>query len=307
MKHSINLLLIILIASYFSCLKSVASSGDFNKKMKSFAGELKLKYGNPPKKKRLAVIPFVNEGGKRSHLGVYIANSLQEYIFDKNLFTLLERDRLDSILGEFRFNQSGLVAKLSEKKLGKLLGADIVLLGTIADNTNSFKITGKITDLQTGTINSIAGVNIKKTEALKKKFDNYIIHQVNLLKGAYEIIIKEIKVKKSKADGNNWDVNPTKPDIYFRIIKNNKQVYTNSRKPSNNTYIASFRDDIYKVIIEEDDILEIIVEDKDHLEDDRIGTIILTPLKLVKIFKKDKNSFSFDQVEEMKIEMRRID
>ena len=131
----------ILLLSIILNNNAISNPNDFDGMMKALSTSLKSTYSNKYNKvQRLAVMPFVNEGGKRSHLGIYVSNALQEFIFDSSKFDLLERERIDSLLQEHEFNSSGLVSSLTTKKLGNLLGADIVLIGTISLDHKTFKI-----------------------------------------------------------------------------------------------------------------------------------------------------------------------
>ena len=108
----------------------------------------------------------------------------------------------------------------------------------------------------------------------------------------------------------HWDVSPTNPDIYYLIYKNDKLIFPNtplSAEVVRNRLQATFGHIKSKIVLEEDDILTIVVGDRDHFEDDLIGTLVLAPSKISKIINKTENTFSFDQVEKLSIEINRID
>lgn len=110
--------------------------------------------------KRLAVLTFVNEKGKKTDVSRDIANSLQVSIHEPELFVLLERERIDSLLEEYRFSNTGMVEELSGAELGKLLGAELVVVGTVTQKEYTTVIS-KIVDLQTGEVRAIGEINLK--------------------------------------------------------------------------------------------------------------------------------------------------
>ena len=308
-KYIIPLILLLFL---FSCLGNLSSNRkEFESKIKELAISLKSTYNNKENKiQRLAVMPFINEGGQRSHLGVFVSNSLQEYVFDTTRFDLLERERIDSILEEHRFNNTGLVSNISMKKLGSLLGADIVILGTISLDHKTFKISSRIVDLQSGSILSISHVDIPSTSSFEDKYKNIITPKAISINGAYELTIHNIDVKDRKRNGQYWDVSPTNPDIYYLVYKNDKLIFPNTQfnaEVVRNRLQATFGHIKSKIVLEEDDILTIVVGDRDHLEDDLIGSLVFAPSKISKIINKTENTFSFDQVEKLVIEIKRIE
>ena len=116
--------------------------------------------------RRLAVLPFVNEEGKKIDLGRDIANSMQVAMYDPELFSMLERERIDSILEEYKFSKTGLVEEISAAELGKLLGAELILVGTVTQKTYT-SVISKIVDLTTGEIRAIGEVNLEDVPKAK--------------------------------------------------------------------------------------------------------------------------------------------
>ncbi len=255
-------------------------------------------------------MPFVNEGGKRSHLGIYVSNALQEFIFDSSKFDLLERERIDSLLQEHEFNSSGLVSSLTTKKLGNLLGADIVLIGTISLDHKTFKINSRIVDLESGSVLSISHVKVVSTPTYINKFNTYIDSNKKSITGAYELTIGDVIVKDRKKDGRNWDIDPIYPDIFYSIYINGKLVFPNDfyNVPFiPNQFHANFDNIKAKIVLEEDDVLTIYIKDRDHLDDDIIGSIVIPPSKIQKMLNKKETFSNFDQVIKLDVTIKRID
>jgi len=159
MKKIILLFVLLSIFSLNSCfIKNIMRSSDqlFDDTLTKIATDLKSKYKSPKDKVlKLAVLQFVNQNGDRSELGKIISNNLQSKLFDPSLFTLLERERIDSILEEHEFNKTGLVSESSMKQLGKLLGTDLILAGTLNIEKSFLKISSRIVNVESGAILSI--------------------------------------------------------------------------------------------------------------------------------------------------------
>jgi TolB-like protein len=105
-----------------------------------------------------------------SELGENIANSLQNEIFNPELFDLLERQRIDGIIGESLFSQQG----LSDDNLSKisLSGAEYIILGTMQKRENSIRIDARIVELKSGKILSVANTNLKITPYILDSYNN---------------------------------------------------------------------------------------------------------------------------------------
>jgi len=316
MKKVLYAIIITSILSSFSCIKNLSGiNRDFEKKLKELTTEIKTKYSHSSQKvKRIAVLSLVNEDGDVSKLGVTCSDIIQEYMFDPKMFTLLERNNINSLLGEHKFNQSGLVSNLSVKKLGNMLGAELVMVGTISHANNQFKINSRIVDLESGSILSIAHINTDSTKSLLELYNSINKRKEITLNGAYEFIVEEIVVKERKSDGRNWDGglndNQLQPDLFYKIYKNNKLVYPrNSDDPERvrNSFTADFSHVKAKIILEKDDVISVLVSDKDVLIDDDIGEVILPPARLLRIINNEENIFSAQQVDKIRIKIKKIE
>lgn len=137
---------------------------EFNEGIEELASNLRNSYesaleaGVGGGRRRLAVLPFVGEDGAETAVGREVANALQVALFDPALFSLLERERIDSLLAEFSFGVSGMVEDLTAAQLGNLLGAELVLVGTARQGEESATVSARIVDLAGGEILGIGQV-----------------------------------------------------------------------------------------------------------------------------------------------------
>lgn len=105
----------------------------------------------PQKRERIAVLPLC--GSSETYLaGITIENTLLELFTSKNKFEVVERSELERVLSEQRLGLSGLVSESSAIRVGEMLGADFLLLGSITNaeilytvNRNCYLYVGKVT------------------------------------------------------------------------------------------------------------------------------------------------------------------
>ena len=70
-------------------------------------------------------------------------------------FAAYDRVDIDTILDEHMFQQSGLVSEETMKELGKMTGAQLILISEVEIIGQNILVTGKIIDIETGQILSM--------------------------------------------------------------------------------------------------------------------------------------------------------
>ncbi len=96
----------------------------------------------------VAVVPFTNKTVIKNDLDDRMDISLARDAADMNLvmtgmFNMIERERLDALIDEMALGKTGLIDEASAAKIGKLLGAQYMVLGSVTSlstktKTNSF-------------------------------------------------------------------------------------------------------------------------------------------------------------------------
>ena len=101
-------------------------------------------------KEKLAVVDFAENGRiKVSQAGKIVANLFGAALSDK--YTLLERMQINKIITEQRFSLSDLVGNQNKaKRLGKLLGADKLVVGNVSALGNTVTVDARVVDVNTG-------------------------------------------------------------------------------------------------------------------------------------------------------------
>ncbi|MCX7920207.1 MAG: hypothetical protein N3A72_11520 [bacterium] len=84
---------------------------------------------------KVAVLDFRNTSGYGGpwHIGGGIADMLATALFKTNKFDVIERERIDLILKEQKFQQTDMVDESSAVEIGKLLGANVIITGNVTE------------------------------------------------------------------------------------------------------------------------------------------------------------------------------
>ena len=113
---------------------------------------------------KLAVLEFPYAGGKASEGPVVVQERLITAMSKLKGVTLIERGQLKKVLGELNLQASGAMDEAAVKQVGKLLGADAVVTGTLNDiKEKKSEVNARIVETETGKIIAAASVELDKT------------------------------------------------------------------------------------------------------------------------------------------------
>lgn len=106
-----------------------------------------------PDRPRIAVMPLDLAGYADEDLTVIRQNwrNMVEAGFLENSFRVVDRDVVDNILNEQHFQRSGVVNSSTSVELGKILGINLVLVGTVrvlAADGSKFHVQLRLVDVQ---------------------------------------------------------------------------------------------------------------------------------------------------------------
>lgn len=122
---------------------------------------------------RLGMMNIVNGDGSKSRLGAILADRLTKELFEPGIFLLLERDRLNRVIGEQTFQESGLVLSDQTASIGRLAGAEYLLLGQIVFEDQDFLLSLRIVSLS-GVIFAAAEVRFDSDDDTYSQFRSSI-------------------------------------------------------------------------------------------------------------------------------------
>lgn len=84
-------------------------------------------------KKRVAVVDFEDRAGYGYHIGRGISDMLVTTLVKTGKFIVVEREQLDKVLAEQGLGMSGAVTPQSAATAGQLLGAEIIVTGSVSE------------------------------------------------------------------------------------------------------------------------------------------------------------------------------
>ena len=101
-------------------------------------------------KKRIAIVDFTVIRGSIKEAGAIVMERLSTELIESNIFTVVERSKLQSIIEESKLIQSGLSGEDPKKFKPMLMVADIILTGTLSEISNNYEINLRLLNVQTG-------------------------------------------------------------------------------------------------------------------------------------------------------------
>ena len=110
----------------------------------------------------VAVTDFPDISGKETLTGRHIAEGLIAPLVSTGQFSVIERQLLDKIDEEQELSLSGKIDPDSAMKLGRILGVDALVTGTVADFGKTCRINTRLISTQTGAILSAATTDVIK-------------------------------------------------------------------------------------------------------------------------------------------------
>lgn len=156
-------------------------------------------------KTTIAVMDFNDLQGNVTLLGRYIGEELITRLFQSKQVEVIERSLLDKAIQELKFNTSDLVDASNAKQLGRVVGADAIVVGTLTDLGQSLKINARVIMVESGKVIGAASVQIVQDtnmERMQKKVLAGVLGQSRIVTTRPEeeiresILLKKVEVKK---------------------------------------------------------------------------------------------------------------
>lgn len=155
----------------------------------------------------IAVIPFTSRltNLQQRHIGFGVSELLTGFLVNKRTFNVLERSQIEKVLGEQKLSLTGLTAD-SSLKVGELLGAKLIVTGTVDKIGENYRINCRLVSAENGTVlaSHIADFRIDEFE---KKAKGYIIPKkeaIGVYAGWRMIPITPVTNSPVTAGGNTY-------------------------------------------------------------------------------------------------------
>lgn len=119
--------------------------------------------------KKIAIIYFDNTSEEKQleRLKKGLASMLISDLSNINMIDIVERDRIEELIKEQKLNNSKKFDPNTATKIGKLLGAEMILTGSYFEMYGSFRIDARFIDVETGEILKSEGVDGQTTNIFK--------------------------------------------------------------------------------------------------------------------------------------------
>jgi len=105
-------------------------------------------------KVKIAIIEFngLNEEARKDNLGQIFTVVLTASFVKSEAFKIIEREQLQKVLKELQLTQSGIIDTTNAKQIGKMVGADAIVIGSITKIGNDMRLDARIIDVESGII-----------------------------------------------------------------------------------------------------------------------------------------------------------
>ncbi|MCK9196712.1 MAG: CsgG/HfaB family protein [Syntrophales bacterium] len=109
-------------------------------------------------KPTVAIMDFESVGSEE-HLGKAVAEIIRTELINAGQFRVLERSQLYRALSEQKLQNSGIIDNKSVVEMGKLLGANFIIIGSVVKMGTAYTINSRMIDIKTG--EATLGRNVK--------------------------------------------------------------------------------------------------------------------------------------------------
>jgi TolB-like protein len=122
-------------------------------------------------KKIIAIKDFEVIMGRNKEVAKYVQEDVTTALVNSGQFNVVERLKLKSVLEELELSQTGVIDSKNAKQVGKLLGADVILTGTLAATGEQWNVNLRMVNTETGlitvAINKVAPLHELKAESFR--------------------------------------------------------------------------------------------------------------------------------------------
>ena len=103
---------------------------------------------------KIGIIEFqsLNEEAKKDILGKVFSEVLTTSFVNSDAFNIIEREHIEKVVKELQLTQSGIIDPSSAKQIGKMVGADAILTGSVIKFGNDMRVDARIIEVESGII-----------------------------------------------------------------------------------------------------------------------------------------------------------
>jgi len=101
------------------------------------------------KKSSVAVLDFESMGTE-DYLGKAVSEIMRTALVSNPNYRVVERAQINKAIAEQKFQKSGLIDDKSAVEIGKVLGADLIIVGSVVKIGNAYTINSRLIEVKTG-------------------------------------------------------------------------------------------------------------------------------------------------------------
>jgi TolB-like protein len=122
--------------------------------IQSVAGEISQRL---PQGAKVAVLSFTSPADRLSR---YVIDELNDAIVNGGKLTVVDRQQLDLIMQEMQFQESGLVSDESAQEIGRMLGAQYIVSGSMESIASSYRFRARALTVENAAISYSGSRNV---------------------------------------------------------------------------------------------------------------------------------------------------
>jgi len=123
-------------------------------------------------KATIAVLDFSDLSAGVTDFGRLLAEELTTNLFKTGNYKVIERRLLDKVMADNKLKAQGFIAPETARELGRILGADVVVSGTVADLDKAYRVNARVLSTKDGEVLAVAAATFVKDDSINALIAN---------------------------------------------------------------------------------------------------------------------------------------
>lgn len=169
MRLAVLVLILTFIPSITDAIRSPSARSQANDTLEQRLDNLARKISDnltENQKRTIAVVEFSDLKGNVTNFGRFLSEELITRLYQTKKFKVIERQQLNKIIAEQKLSLTGVIDPGSAQKLGRVLGVDSIVFGSVSDLVKTLRINARLIGTETGEVFAAASIEIAKDEAV---------------------------------------------------------------------------------------------------------------------------------------------
>jgi TolB-like protein len=162
------------------------------------------------KKSSVAVLDFESIGAEE-YLGKAVSEIMRTALVSNPNYRVVERAQISKALSEQKFQKSGLIDDRSAVEIGKVLGADFIIVGSVVKIGHAYTINSRLIDVKTAEVKlgkNVTGTNLNLLTSMSNELiENLFSIESRQVKPAPPMdVAKDPDTMPSYRNLKNWEI-----------------------------------------------------------------------------------------------------